>query len=363
MSEFLSYNGLEYYTKDIIKDLKRLRKRLDLIAIGKSYMSLNVVSSTTNKPIPGLLVNGIKDENDANVMTNDNGFAEGYIATGSTTISISGYTDVNNFSKTYTIEPGQVYEETIQLQTINFRVYTSSTSVKFSKNVISVDVSTLGGGGAGGKSFNSGSSKSLICGGGGGGGYVTKNTVTIAPNTVYTLSVGSGGSVASSYDKPGNAGGTSSFLGVTANGGQGGYGLTSSGGSGNGAGGSGAKLNTYIENWAGAKGSNGSAGYQTVYSSFTDEMIVGGGGGGGSAYAVSSGTSGGSPGGGGGAYDTTEFGSSKWGYVVPSPVYGLGGGGGGGGATSTSTSSYTSHEGSPGSSGRVSFRMHLKSED
>ena len=86
----------------------------------------------------------------------------------------------------------------------------------FSGNVSTVDASVGGGGGGG-------ASQTATYSAGGGGGYSTMQTgILITPNTSYQAIIGAGGSYTNPgnyQDKDGTSGGISSFLGVTANGG------------------------------------------------------------------------------------------------------------------------------------------------
>jgi hypothetical protein len=171
-----------------------------------------------------------------------------------------------------------------------------------------------GGGGAGGGSSTNND------GGGGGGGEYAKATITVTPGTVYSFTVGTGGTGVSSGT--GGSGGTTTFTGdggasVTAHGGAGG---TSAHGGTGGAGGSGSTASVHNNGGAGgAGGTTGGAG--------------GGGGSGGSASAgnngsAASGTSGGS----GGAAVTGGGAGGKGGNITLGGTAGSTPGGGGGGA-------------------------------
>ena len=167
----------------------------------------------------------------------------------------------------------------------------------------SIDVFLVGGGGGG--SYHGGG------GGGGGGGYTTTaKKVSVAANTQYTITIGSGGS-GGSCDGSGGRGGTTSAFSKTA---AGGYGGTSDlctgskarntpGGNGGSGGGGGSVGGTY----AGAGGSNGGNGGTGNYGN---------------------GWSGSGPGGTGQGTTTREFGETS------GTLYAGGGGGGtAGGAT------------------------------
>ena len=101
--------------------------------------------------------------------------------------------------------------------------YNSSTTLRFSNNVASVDVCCVGGGGAGG-----GYTAHSQNGGGGGGAIVNSYNIAVTPDTNYPLIVGSGGLYERSVGTGGGGsasaadGGETSFMGVVAAGGKGG---------------------------------------------------------------------------------------------------------------------------------------------
>jgi hypothetical protein len=177
--------------------------------------------------------------------------------------------------------------------------------------VTSVAISAVGAGGGGG---NGGSYSGFGGGGGGAGGESAAETVVaVTPNTVYTVTVGAGGAVAT-------AGGLSSFVGdvltVTAHGGGGG--ASGQGGVG-GTGGTGSTNTTHYNGGAGGHGGSSTGYYFGVSGG-------GGGGSGGTSAAGNAGAFGGAPGvavfgGGPGGAGANSGGSS--------PITGPGGGGGG----------------------------------
>jgi hypothetical protein len=203
----------------------------------------------------------------------------------------------------------------------------------------------VAGGGGGGYGVGQG-------GGGGAGGYLT-STTTLSQGTVYTITVGSGGTGGTSANNlPAGSGSNSVFSSFTATGGGGGGNQVSggaSGGSGGGgsssgpsqaggsgtvgqgnAGGSGNNTGgTGGGGGASAVGANGSgaqggAGGNGTASSITGSSITYAGGGGGGTY-IGSAASGGSGGGGVGALEATSDGVAG--------TTNLGGGGGGGAAS------------------------------
>lgn len=313
--------------------------QLKLIKSDSAAITLTV-QDTGGKPIPEVLVQGILSESGQAVYTNTSGVVTGYIGEGAQVIKVSGYADLVDFSETVTVVKGTTINKTIKLTTRNFLKITASKSVKFSGNVNAIDVSVGSGGGAG--ASMSGYAKAAS---GGGGGHTKKVTgFTVKPNTPYPAIIGAGGLSQRPGEKangaPGLAGGTSSFMGVTAEPGTGGKpekGIESRG-TGNGNGG-------YANSYSDVK--PGEAGTETIYSSFTAEEKYGGGGGalGKSNNDDTSSSAGGQPAGGAG---------NSTGGV--SGTDGLGGGGGAGGG-----SGILSHIGGRGGNGCVAIRMHLKS--
>lgn len=308
--------------------------QLKLIKSDSAAITLTV-QDTTGKPIPEVLVQGILSESGQAVYTNASGVAAGYIGEGAQVIKVSGYADLVDYSETVTVVKGTTINKTINLTTRNFLKITASKSIKFSGNVSRIDVSVGAAGGGGAGTSDIGSNH---CACGGGGGRVAKaQNVPFSANQNYPAVIGSGGKGGNRSD--GEDGGSSSFLGVTAQGGTRGRLGTGSSfrGIGNGNGG-------YVTPYP-SDVIDGEAGTETMYSSIDSESPYGGGGGAvddsDSDYTRTS--NGGSPGGGNGA-TSGENG-----------VNGLGGGGGAGGYTGSGTT------GGRGGSGAIAIRMHLKS--
>ena len=219
---------------------------------------------------------------------------------------------------------------------------TSSKTVKFSKDVKTVDVCCVGGGGAGGSMAFNADYTNLACGGGGGGGIVNATNIAVTPLIDNSLIVGSGGNYKDGGYTGGN-GGTSSFLNIVANGGFGGTGKI--GGNGNLAGGNSGAVGC-------GNGGNGEQnGGNSTVSEFNDSTTYySGGGGGGSASQSGSAKTGGSPNGANGARFTLAATNAK----------GPGGGGGGAfGYRPDSGSTGYSAKGSSGGPGLVAIRFHF----
>jgi hypothetical protein len=207
------------------------------------------------------------------------------------------------------------YIRLFQSPTVNPLVYTTSGPVTIPANA---QVVLLGGGGAGAGVTTTGA------GGAGGAGYIASMAVT--PGT-YTLIVGSGGQASSGR---GSNGGETSFNGLTAAGGIGGFSTVQNSSAAGGAGGSGGGAGTNSGNGA-AGGTNGASGVNSgnfsggVGSTVVPTLFVAGTAGAG-ATASNASTGGGSyAGGGGGTTAILRNGGSANNF-----------GGGGGGASASS---------------------------
>jgi hypothetical protein len=110
----------------------------------------------------------------------------------------------------------------------SFQIFKTGTGATYTKpaNVTSILVQMVAGGGAGGGAA-SGVSGAAAGGGGGGGGFVQKFIASAA--STYTYTVGAGGTAGTAGNNPGNAGGNTTFSGLTdaAVGGSGGNGMAS----------------------------------------------------------------------------------------------------------------------------------------
>lgn len=296
------------------------------------------------------------------VETNDEGKVSVFCNALSVTCSISNYANLSDWSDTYIVVFGEVYDKEITLTRYNFRLFESSGNYKFSPEIVRVDVSCCGGGGAGGpvtgRYFEDYDRYDRYAGAGGGGGYASVlESVSFIQNQEYSLIVGQGGVTNS------NSGGSSSFLSVLAQGG--GNAVNNNPGTGNGNGGQGAE-NTDTN------GSPGTAGTGYVYSSMIETQLVGGGGGGGGNshfndnYEQSAtrrrGGAGGSPCGGKGG---DAYANSVHSPVAQNGSSGkkYGGGGGSGAISATSGSDNTAKAGvsGNGAQGCVAIRMYTQS--
>ena len=344
-------------------ELSELKFRVDLISNNLATITVTV-KTASGTGIGGVQVTNVFDEFGVTVSTDSNGVASGYVSSGDTTISVSGYADIEDVSDTSAYTKGSDYTKTLTVTPRNFLKVTSSQNLKFSSNVQRVDATCVGGGGSGGNSYRRTSSRgdTLRCGGGGGGGYCTvKESVDFIPNTLYPVVIGAGGALRTgNINYTGIAGGTTSFLGITANGGNGGTDGSDSTETaiGNGNGGTG----NYYEGSEGGSsvrnGGNGVAGSVAGYSSFTETVVYGGGGGGGSIEGGTVGSGAGYGGDGGKQNSSTSSDATHAGAGADG--YGGGGGGGGMGEYGSSDELVTARAGK-GGSGCVAIRMHLKS--
>jgi hypothetical protein len=206
----------------------------------------------------------------------------------------------------------------------SYKVHTFTTSGTFTvTSGGSVDVLVVGGGGHGGTFVNQGFYSGL---GGGGGGQVIYSTGVSATPQMYTITVGSGGTVS-----PDSTATSSIALGVTANPGENGgilrddYGGTS--GSGQIGGRNSASFFTYGRGQGGGGDSQPGAG-PSVYGN-------GGNGGDGTMYAISG--------------SSVYYGGGGGGGTIPQNNYTPGSGGlGGGGTGAWVDASYVYQLGTPG---------------
>lgn len=343
--------------------------------LGMATLMLTV-KHVDGTPYSNLKINGLTGIDASRCYTNTNGQLFLFIAEGTYTLSISeSFIDSSMASKTVTAKAGQTSVVTMQetSNTVKSLTITSTRTIKFSRNVTGVDVFCVGGGGGGaGSTYYS--EKQYGGGGGGGGHTATKLNITPTAGASYTATIGSGGSGGKGVtgrDSIGNggSGGTTSFMGVSAPGGSGGYCLTMSmrGGYGGSGGGVGAFYNTSSSrSSAGAGGTDGGSGGgddegnggggsvgQTTraFGESSGALYAGGGGGGGANrdggnWSVSPGAAGAGGGGAGGA------------ATGASGVANTGGGGGGGGITTFDATHI--NNGGNGGSGVVLIRWRTR---
>lgn len=342
--------------------------QLKLIMSDMASITVTVKDHAGN-PVKDVLVASVYSEAGSAVYTNASGVASGYIAEGSQTISVKGYADLSDVSKTITVVKGSTVTETLTPTRTNFVKVTSSKSIKFSGNVSTIDASVVGGG-AGGERGSSGyNTGDAVSGPGGSGGYVVNTDgIVVEANKNYSVVIGAGGKGAGkvSSSSASTGGGASSAFGVTANGASASTAGNANGsnpvsgvvGAGNGRGGD-SVIYTYGKN--STSGNPGGNGKVAAYSSFTETATWGAGGGSGavgnSTLVVSGGT-GGEVGGGTGGNKSTNSSTNAGGDAIAN----TGSGGGGGGAIIYSSDSGTvsyAGIGGNGAAGVVTARIHF----
>lgn len=269
-----------------------------------NYCRVNVTVTVGGKAAKaGILVNGLRTLTGGTCYTDSSGKVTGLTSSTNTSVRTGDYVDLPSVSKSVSTPAQGTVNVTLALAapvSNTVRTFTGTTSVMFSPYVTRVDVCCVGGGGGGGRadvSAGSGNPDLSAAGGGGGGGYLTnKSNVAFEVNKSYQVVVGNGG-VSGSYTGTGDGGvgGASSFLGVTAAGGNGG-GF---------AGNSGTSAPAYGLGGVGNGNGNGGASTGAYILDLTAMGKAGGGGGSGN------GGSGGTPFGGDGANATTDASAGK----------------------------------------------------
>lgn len=352
--DVISLYGLE--SDDTPNDIfLLLYKKLKMINEGLAEVTI-IAKTQSGNPLKGILLPDLKDSDGKDVYTDSSGKAT-FFAKGGTTakITFSNYGDIEDFTESFTVNSGEIIAKEITLKVRNFFRVTSTQNVRFTKNTSRVDVSVGGGGGGAGRIGKQSSGDPYRSAGGGGGGYAkSQENVEFVTDTTYTATVGTGGNVD-------EKGGTSSFMGVSAQGGEPGQGSFDSssnveGGQGNGNGADG--VSTTFSMSVEVPGNAGKSGANTIFNSFESSTPHGGGGGSGSLkrpgrYDSIDGGRGGSPGGGDGgdAAQNNERNGKN----------GTNGTGGGGGSAGIWYDEGSASFGTPGvgGSGVVTMRMHL----
>lgn len=318
---------------DVLKDIS---ERFIMIQNNVGRVILTVQDSDGNL-MKDVLITNLKDLEGNEIYTDSSGTAVGFAPAGKLSLKINNYIDIEDYNENIVIGSGETIIKKWIVTRRNFLKIISTDSYRISGNVNSIDVTSVGGGASG----TAGPTGSLSFGTGGGGGYcVVQENVSFNTKTLYRATIGAGGARVSCNahgSKIGIAGGQSSFLNVSANGGAPGGDYV--GGIGNGNGGD-VMGGTYSPSNGSVNGRNGSI---YGYSSYTETVLYGGGGGattgiGGAGY------------GGAGAEDT---GSNSHGTDGTD-----GFGGGGGGCYGYTKDSAIRHSGK-GGSGCVAIRIHF----
>lgn len=281
--------------------------------------------------IADIEITGLEGVDGGAVYTDASGAAVGFAPAGEVSISTPTYQDLPAApAVTRELAAGEIVDVSLVITSVSRagdKSITSTTSgIRFSPYVTEVDVCCVGGGGGGGAGYSQWSG-----GCGGGGGYVeNKLNAPFSTKVSYQAVIGAGGkgAICASTPVTGSDGGTSSFMGVSADGGKGGQGFAQLPGAGNGRGG-----NSAYYSGGAHPAEAGSPGTTRAFNDPSDELYGGGGGGSGAGGGYpSSPESSMYPGGTGGA----TYGGS--GATVSYSLYrnqgedakGPGGGGGGG---------------------------------
>ena len=314
-------------------------------------VQVKVVDPNGN-PIQGARITGLY----GTPTTASDGTAHGVLQTNPISIS-SPYIDLQEQTADASAYAGSFNVLTITLPIVgenNVKRITSSQTVKF-KLAKTVDVCCVGGGGGGANYAEDYGSTVYQGSGGGGGGIVNAFGMTIAADENYQLYVGSGGATreAGRSDSSGYDGGSSNFLGISANGGGGGVvkwvvdgGQLMLSVSAEKAGYTGCGDGGYADG-SGQKSNVGSS--NTTVSEFNDnKKFYSGGGGSGSGARKAGGT----PNGAAGAYQKNNI-------AINATTAGVGGGGGGGMTSMLISGSYSTGFASSGGPVLLAIRFHF----
>lgn len=316
------------------------------------------VTDSNGNPVQGAKINGLLNS----PTTGANGTVTGVFVSDPLTI-VSPYVDIQDGTANGADYVGTINVLEVVLQAVAENTvirYTSSTSVKFSTVVDTIDICCVGGGGGGAnyaQHYDGMNWTTVYQGsGGGGGGIVNAFGMAITADENYQLYVGSGGATreVGQSDSSGYDGGSSSFLGISANGGGGGvakwvfdgerYSLSVSAGK---AGYTGCGDGGYADG-SGQTSNVGSS--NTTVSEFNDNATFYSGGGGSGSGARKAG---GTPNGAAGAYQNINT-------AINAGKAGVGGGGGGGMISRLMSGSDITGNASAGGPGLVAIRIHLK---
>ncbi len=322
---------------------------------------IKLVDSLGN-PMQGYKIEGLTDIDETKCITMEDGTVTLRNTWGTYTVTVPNtpWIDAEIPSTTIQLAEGDSKEFVLKPVSKSTKSATieSSQNVIFSDLVKSVDVFCVGGGGGSGAYNNSGRYEECLGGGGGGGYTKTVLGLSVAAETAYTATIGSGGSGgmpnndSTKYNTAtqtmGSSGGTTSFLTCSAKGGMGGntasdgsFKFNRGGDGGSGGGGGASNPGSDDGNVTGGNGgSDGSDGQTETYGSNT--YIEGGKGQGTTtrAFGESSGTLCAGGGAGGGEW-------YSYNYKISDATPGKPGEGsyGHGGNAAASKSGYAGHKG------------------
>ena len=168
-------------------------------------------------PVPGCRINGLTPAaGSGNVITDEKGYAFGKAEGDSPTLTaVSPYFDYNNAAASVAQTAAITsYTFTLTEKQISYPyVFTSSRTVKFSKNFGACDICVIGGGGSGAYA----SRGNILLATGGSGGHIKNFSAVDLSGKEVQVTIGSGGAALTFERNPtgdgssGNAGGSSSF--------------------------------------------------------------------------------------------------------------------------------------------------------
>ena len=327
-----------------------------------SYLFAVTVLQPDGQPWPNLPLFNVTNINGGSISTDENGYALCMASSATPTLTAaSNLLDVNYISQQLNKDENFITSVTVHSDYVsNYITITDSKRINrsdFSSGVTSIDFTAVGGGGGGGAGNYSSYIPGTTGGGGGGGGYVStilgRSPSSIGSYIDITIGAGgTGGTYVSGDSTDATNGGVttvvganSSYLNLTANGGnagkQGWY-NRNEGGTGNGDGGRGAGGDDENHQRTAIAGTDGT-GY--IFNNSSLGLAGGGGGGGAGNRYEQDGAAGGSPNGAAGPA------RSYSGNNGSTP----GGGGSGGGSGSSQNNGKT---GGNGGSGAVYIRFN-----
>lgn len=173
------------------------------------YHAFEITVTVDRKPLPNVLIQGVKTFAGAQVYADGSGRAIGMSTSDTVTITIDGFVDLQPYTKKFSASSETVITEInvgiLKKDTTRVLIDTSQTLL-VSRFVDTYDLFLVGGGGSGGMLATNHTYNGV---GGGGGGFTFTKKYIHNHNDKLEFSIGSGGSVHSSgyTDKDGYSGG------------------------------------------------------------------------------------------------------------------------------------------------------------
>lgn len=308
------------------------------------YHAFGITVTVDGKPLPNVLIQGVKTFAGAPVYADDLGRAIGMSTSDTVTITIDGFLDLQPYTENFTASPETVITpvniEVAKKDTTRVLIDTSQT-LSLSSLVDSYDLFLVGGGASGAINTQWGTHNSAT---GGGGGYTTTAKDIVNENHKLNIVIGAGGVLDLKrvrIDDNGRAGGDTKVINtvtkdvlVAAGGKIGVAGFWSSGSGGAGGSGGGGTRQTTVGN-GGSDGGNGSyqggTGQGTTTREFgeSDGTLYSGGGGAAASSELIGGSGTTGTGGDGGGASGQAGSITDSGYFIRSIATFYGGAGGG----------------------------------